>query len=350
MGTIVDSMSLLTVKKLQAENRADWDNFVNQSSDGTFFHLSGWQNVIARSFGHSCEYIFAENGGSIVGVLPLVHVKSRLFGNALISTPFCVYGGIVTDEEEARSALLARAIELAEARGVDYLELRNRDHRHESLLTKELYVTFRKPITGDSQENLLAIPKKQRAIVRKGLKSDLDVNHGMDLDTLYDVYATSVRNLGTPVFGKAYLKNLIAEFPESSSILTLENQGTPVTSVLSFTYKGEILPYYGGGTAQARALRANDLMYWRLMEWAVENDIGMFDFGRSKEGTGSYRFKKHWGFSAEPLYYQYHLVGAEELPNLSPTNPTYQRLISAWKRMPVALTKLVGPPIAKYLG
>ena len=343
-------MNTLTVKKLGPDKYAEWDRFVDSSSDGTFFHLSGWQNVVTKSFGHPCEYIYADNAGEIVGVLPLVQVKSRLFGNALISTPFCVYGGIVAASDDARSALLNRAVEIAEQRGVDYLELRNRDYRHESLLTKELYVTFRKDIADNNDDNLAAIPKKQRAIVRKGLKSDLTVNHDLAVDTLYDIYATSVRNLGTPVFGKSYLNNLVAEFPDCSSILTLENQGAAVTSVLSFTYKGEVLPYYGGGTAMARSLRANDLMYWRLMEWAVTNGVGKFDFGRSKEGTGSYRFKKHWGFTAEPLYYQYHLVAAKELPNLSPTNPSYQRLIATWKKLPVALTKLVGPPIAKYLG
>jgi FemAB-related protein (PEP-CTERM system-associated) len=323
---------------------------VRESADGTFFHLAAWRRIIERVCGHRTHYLYASRDGALTGVLPLAEVKSRLFGHSLISTPFCVYGGAVGATEQDRAALEAHARKLAEALRVDYLELRNLKPSTGEWGGKDLYVTFRKPITADDDANMKAVPRKQRAMIRKGIEAGLKSEVDRDVGRFYDMYAVSVRNLGTPVLGKRFFAALLEEFGAAADILTVTHEGKPVSSVLSFYFKGEVLPYYGGGTGDARDLKANDFMYWELMRHAVQRGAEVFDFGRSKVGTGPYSFKKNWGFEPQALPYQYHLVRSQKVPDLSPLNPKYRAMIATWKRLPVPVTRVIGPLVARYLG
>ena len=340
----------MNVRELTAAQSAQWDTFVESCPGGTFFHLAGWKQVIEQAFRHRSHYLFAESGGEIRGVLPLVHIKSRLFGNALISTPFCVYGGVVSEDGAACQQLEAAACRLAEELGVDYLELRNREARHPDWPTKQLYVTFRKSIEPDPDANMKAIPRKQRAMVRKGIKAGLQGEFDESLENFYSAYSQSVRSLGTPVFSRAYFECLQQVFSDKCDILTVTHNGELVSSVMNFYFRDEVLPYYGGGTPIARQLKGNDFMYWELMRRSCERGLKIFDYGRSKQGTGSFSFKKNWGFEPSPLYYEYYLVKANRMPDISPMNPKYRLFINAWKRLPLSVTQMLGPLIARNLG
>ena len=340
----------MDIKISDSAKRGDWDAYVEQCPTASFFHKWGWKEVVEQAFGHPMHYLYAEVDGKIVGVLPLGHVKSLLFGNALISNPFCVYGGVAADSEEARIALEERAVSLAREAGVDYLELRNRFETPSQRPKKSLYFTFRKSLDHDPEKNLAAIPRKQRAMVRKGIGEGLVGVIDSNVDRLHDAYGESVRNLGTPVFSKRYFALLKKVFGDACEILTVEHQGKAVASVMNFYFRDEVLPYYGGGTDQARDLKANDFMYWEVMRRATEKGVRLFDYGRSKEGTGSFRFKTHWGFEPEPLHYEFDLVKATALPDINPLNPKYRLFIAAWQKLPVPISKMVGPWISRNLG
>jgi len=167
---------------------------------------------------------------------------------------------------------------------------------------------------------------------------------------MYDIYSESLRNLGTPVFSRRYPAILQETFKDDCEVLTILHEERPVASVLSFYFRDEVLPYYGGSVFAARNVAGNDFMYWQVMERARERGIQVFDFGRSKRDTGAFDFKKNWGFEPQALCYEYHLVKAREMPNLSPTNAKYGRAIEMWRRLPLSVTQMVGPPIARYLG
>ncbi|MGB0721429.1 MAG: FemAB family XrtA/PEP-CTERM system-associated protein [Gammaproteobacteria bacterium] len=346
----------LSVRPLRADDHAAWNAFVESHERGTFFHLAEWSEVLRRSFGHRPYYLLAENDGVITGVLPLARNKSLLFGDALVSTPFCVYGGMVADDAESGQALRSEAERLARELGVDHLELRNRElddcaadddgqwHR------KELYVTFRKAISDDADANLKAIPRKQRAMVRKGIKAGLDYVIEDDTARFFSAYSESVRNLGTPVFSPRYFRVLRDVFGDRCEVLTVQREGELVASVMSFYFRDEVLPYYGGGVAAARQLKGNDYMYYALMNHAAQRGARLFDYGRSKAGAGSYSFKKNWGFEPEPLYYEYYLVKAAAVPDLNPNNPKYRLMIDLWKRLPLPLSRVLGPMISGALG
>ncbi len=340
----------MEIKQLDESRKSDWDTFVNDCAEATFFHLAGWRDVVERAFGHKTHYLFAEDEGRIVGVLPLGHVRSLLFGNALISSPFCVYGGAIAESDSVRVALEEEACRLARGLGVDYLELRNMKSHGSGRPSKSLYVTFRKALDPDPEKNLAAVPRKQRAMIRKGIAAGLRSVIDPGIDRFFAAYSESVRNLGTPVFSKRYLAILKEVFGNACEILSVERQGRVIASVMSFYFRDEVLPYYGGGTEEARDLKGNDFMYWEVMRRATEKGVRVFDYGRSKVGTGSYRFKTHWGFEPLPLAYEYELVKAKTVPEVNPLNPKYRYFIAAWQRLPLPVSNLVGPWISRSLG
>ena len=345
-----DHARMISVHALTPALKPQWDAFVESCPNATFFHLAGWKDVVEAAFGHRCYYLLAKSGDEVAGVLPLVHMKSLLFGNALISTPILAYGGVATEDREVQARLETEACALAEQLKVDYLEFRNCESRHADWPTKQLYVTFRKTIEADPQANLLAIPRKQRAMVRKGVKAGLKAEFDTSVDRFYRAYSQSFHNLGTPVFARTYFDRIQQVFKDRSDILTVTHDGDLVSSVMSFYFRDEVLPYFGGGTELARELKGNDFMYWELMRRSCQRGVRVFDFGRSKQGTGTYSFKKNWGFEPRPLFYEYYLVKAKQMPDISPMNPKYRILIDVWKRLPLSVTRLIGPLIARKLG
>lgn len=341
----------MIVLRCHNANEKAWDQYVQGMTGGTFFHLTGWKRVVEKSFGHQAHYLCVEEGGLIKGVLPLFYVKSLLFGRSLVSVPFGVYGGIVADSQEVGGTLLETAKKLVPELQVAYLELRHIEKNGFDLPAKNLYVTFRREIYKDLDQNMAAIPRKQRRMIRQGIKHGLTSTLGGPelLPQFYNVYAHSVRNLGTPVFPYAYFRNLMEEFGEHCRILSVWYRGKMVGAVMTFFYKDQVMPYYGGALRDYFAYAVNDFMYWELMRYGCEQGYRIFDFGRSRQGTGSFDFKRHWGFESKPLFYQCHLNRSCTAPNLSPSNPRFKLWIAAWKRLPLSVTKLIGPMIVRSI-
>jgi FemAB-related protein (PEP-CTERM system-associated) len=340
----------LTLGLLDAASHARWDDFVSRCPEATFFHRAGWQTVIETAFGHPTWFMYAEADGQILAILPLAQIKSRWFGHTLCSLPFCVYGGIASVDRQAADALDLAAQALATQLQVDHLEYRNVSSSHADWVKQDLYVTFRKPLHADAQQNMLEIPRKQRAMVRKGIAGGLHSAIDDNVDRFFDAYADSVHRLGTPVFAKRYFKLLQQVFGNSCEVVTVYHGSAALSSVLVFYFRNEVLPYYGGGGAQARTLAANDFMYWEVMRRACEKGCTLFDFGRSKLGTGAFDFKKNWGFAAQPLHYECQLHRAKSVAQNNPLNPKYQLLIKAWRKLPLPLANALGPRIVRYLG
>jgi FemAB-related protein (PEP-CTERM system-associated) len=330
---------------------AAWDRFVLAAPGATFFHRAGWKEVIERSFGHDCHFLLAKRADRITGVLPLVHVSSRLFGNALISNAYGVYGGPLASDQASLHALNEAAVRLAAQLEVDYLEYRL---RAPSVLpwarNSGLYATFRKRLAPDPEALLRAVPRKRRAMLRKaqalGLKSEIDG----DVGRFYPVYSHRVRDLGTPVYPAAYFRTLVEVFGADCEVLTVVRRGSPLSSVISFRFRDEVLPYYGGGLREARRCAANDFMYWEVMRRACANGAAVFDFGRSKLGTGTFAYKSIWGFEPQALHHEYFLLGQSEVPNVNPLNPKYALWVALWRRLPLFVANALGPRISRGLG
>lgn len=352
---LVRCVSLRVADLDDAIERARIGAYVHDSADGTPFHLPAWSVAVARGCGHRNHYLLAEGGnGQLVGVMPLTEVHSPLFGRALVSAAFGVGGGILADNPRAAAQLAETAWALADRLSCPVMEVRGgMSPGPEWSVDTARYIGFVRDLAEDDDAELLAIPRKQRAEVRKALDTELEVHvgHGPDEQAEhYSVYAESVRNLGTPVFPRTLFSEVLREFGQSADVLVVRHEGVAVSSVLSLYWKGTVYPYWGGGTAAARRLRANDRMYFELMRHARTRGCKRFDFGRSKTGTGAAAFKKNWGFVGEPLTYYERVADGATARDASPANPKYSLQVALWSKLPLAVANRIGPWISRGLG
>jgi FemAB-related protein (PEP-CTERM system-associated) len=343
------------VKRLDAVARPAWDRFVlDICPEASFFHLSGWQTVIEGGFGQHCHFLYAERDGQICGVLPLVHVRSRLFGDRLISNGFTVGGGVAALDDEARASLDAEALRLMAELGVDSLEYRRSGAHPDDprwRIQTGIYANFSRPIAEDEASCLSQIPRKQRAVLRKAIENGgLEAAVERSPDRFLPLYRRTMRDHGTPVFGTRYFGLLMAEFDARADCQTIYHQGEPISSVLNFYFRDAVLPYYTGCQPQARKLGANDFMYWQVMRRARAAGFTRFDFGRSKLGTGPYAYKHNWGFEPEPIVHEFVMAPGKAPPDLTPKNPKFQLFIALWRRLPLPVAALLGPPIVREIG
>ena len=345
--------SAVTVREAclsQPDECARIEGFVAQSG-GTVFHRPDWLLAVEAGTGQTAHGLLAERGGAIAGWLPLTQVHSPLFGRALVSSGFAVEGGILSNDPACSARLTRAAQELAQRLSCDEVELRGGPAGDGWDVRTDSHCGFVADLAVDDEAQLLAIPRKQRAEVRKGLKQDLTVSTGRDeadRSAHYAVYAESVRNLGTPVFPRSLFDAVLDRL--DADILTVRHEGEPVASVLSLYHDGAVLPYWGGGTFAARALRANDRMYFELMRHARERGCTRFDFGRSKTGSGAYSFKKNWGFEPQPLSYARWSVPGARPRDTEPTSAAHSAKIDLWRKLPLPIANRIGPLIARGRG
>ena len=341
----------LVVETLRAPFEAKWDRYVRQTPGSTFFHQLGWRWVVERVFGHRAHYLLARRGERIAGVLPMFELKSRLFGHSLVSIPFAIGGGIVADDPGTARLLLDQARGLAKDLGVDYLELRSEQAVSDEMMTKDLYVTFRTDLAEGEEALLKRMDRKRRQMMTYVSKAGFEhrVAGIEELPLFYDLFCQSMRHHGTPVYPRLFLREILDRHPADTNLFFVLHEGRPVAGVLNLMWHGVIMPFYAGADRTVRPRGVDDYLYLSIMRWGREHGFHTFDFGRSKRGTGAHAFKARWGMEEVPLAYQYHLVKAGELPNVSPANPKYQALIKVWQKLPLPVTRLVGPRIIKSI-
>lgn len=339
----------LAVRRAGEADGAAVEAFVAAHPEATPFHRPAWLAAIERGCGAGAHLLVAESHGAIAGILPLSHVRSRLFGSALISAGFGVGGGILALHDCAAQALADAALALAEELDCPGIELRGGPVPAGWRRAEGVYATFARPLDGDDEAILKSIPKRQRAEVRRGLANGLDIRQGRapgDLAAHFRVYSEVMRNHGTPIFPPALFAQVAASFGEDADVLTAFHDGRPVASLLSIYFKGCVYPYWGGGAREARRLRATETLYYELMRRARARGCTRADFGRSKLGTGPYQFKKIWGFEPSPLVYATHGPARDT----NPLSAQYRLKVALWRKLPLALANRLGPPIARGLG
>lgn len=322
-----------------------------QDLGGSVFHRPAWLAAIERGTGQLAAGLMAERGGDLAGWLPLTVLHSPIFGRALVSSGFAVDGGVLASDDEVALALAQAAQDYALRLSCSAIELRGPLDAPGWTAKTQSHCGFTMPLAKDDEAQLTAIPRKQRAEVRKGIANELQVTVGRsaeDLAAHFSVYSQSVRNLGTPVFPRSLFASVIDGL--DADILTVWHSGAPVSSVLSLYHGEAVLPYWGGGTFAARQLRSNDRMYYALMCHARQRGCTIFDFGRSKTGSGPYLYKKTWGIEPQPLTYSSWAAPGCEARDADPTSAKHAARIAMWKQMPLGLANLVGPWIARGLG
>jgi len=329
-----------------------WDRFVLNHGMASGYQLMGWRRVVQKAFGHRTLYLMVrDEHGQVRGVLPLVLVASRLFGRFLVSMPFVNYGGVLTESSDAQRALLEAAVSRAVSLGARHIEL-----RHERLLQldwtpKQHKVSMRLDLPREPETLWKRFPSKLRSQIRRALKEELTVRiEGIEiLDDFYRVFARNMRDLGTPVYGRRFFRAILEEFPKDARVCAVYLGRRPVAAGFLYGFKDTLEIPWASSDRRYNNLSPNMLLYSAALEHACREGFATFDFGRSTPGGGTYRFKEQWGAHPVPLYWYHRSCDGRPVPDVSPENSKYRAAVELWKKLPLTLTRLIGPSIVKSI-
>ncbi|HNQ23323.1 MAG TPA: FemAB family PEP-CTERM system-associated protein [Phycisphaerae bacterium] len=344
--------SVSHVELLAVAQEAAWDAYVSRHPDGTIFHTLAWRNAVRATFNHEHCYLAAWCGQTLVGVLPLTLIASRLTGRRLTSVPYAVAGGILADDADTAQALFRRARELAVEQRCTLLELRSARAGVAELPVLDRYVGFQRILPTTPAEVLGWLPRKARAAARNardkfGLTARFADEH---LGTVWRLYACSMRRLGSINYPRRFFEELVARTPGQHWVSLIEWNGAPVAGLLTLLFRDTVLPYFVGVADAARVCHAANYVYLTLMERAVEYGYRVFDFGRTRrDNSGSYDFKRFHGFEPRPLQYQQYRPAGARATDWSPTNPRLQWGRRLWPRLPLCITRPLGAYLARHL-
>jgi len=341
---------MLSVTLMAGEQAPEWDAYVDANPDASGYHHWVWKDVIEGCFGHQTRYLAAMRDGAVCGVLPLCILNSRLFGHFAVSLPFVNYGGVLADDAEAEQALLDRAISLMQGEGASHLELRMTRPLSADWLTKTNKVGLYLDLPTDPAQLWDGFKSKLRSQIRRPQREGMGVRFGGAelLDDFYRVFSRNMRDLGTPVYQKSLFATILQQVPDSH-IVVVDYQGHAVGAGFLIGYKGRLEIPWASTIRDYNRLSPNMLLYWSVLQWACQNGYSEFDFGRSTEGAGTYRFKRQWGAEPRPFYWGYWLAEGRDLPEINPANPKYRLPILIWQRLPLCVAERVGPVIVRNL-
>ena len=343
---------LTTTAVRRAQDCARWDQYVLSHPRATGYHLMAWRRVMEDVFGHATFYFtVTDEDQAVRGVLPLVFLSSRIFGRLLVSMPHVNYGGLLADTVEARDALLKTAIDLAREQRAAHIELRQSEGLGVEWPVKQHKVSMRLELPEHFEMLWEGFPSKLRSQIRRAQKAGMIVRAGREelLDGFYQVFSRNMRDLGTPVYARGVFEAILRAFPNETRICVVSMAGQPMAAGFLYGFRGGLEIVWASADRRHKQLAANMVLYSWALEYACREGCRVFDFGRSTPGEGTYRFKEQWGAKPVPLQWYYWLGHGAALPELSPQNPKFRFAIEVWKRLPVFVTKIIGPAIVRNI-
>ncbi len=328
-----------------------WDQFLSDQPTASFYQLYGWRNINRKIFNHPSHYLVAKRDEQFVGIFPLVYLKSRLFGRILCSMPFVNFGGPCAIDSGTKEQLLNEATEIAKQIGADYLEIRATEIISHSLPTSKHKISMTIELDPDPDRLWSAFASKHRTNIRRAYKNNLTVRSGGEeyLDIFYNILATSWRTLGTPIYQRAYFEEILKQFGDKIRIFVCYHNNMPIAAAFNGYYKNTVEGMWAGALPQARKLQYSYVLYWEMIKNACESNFKKFHLGRSSVESGGEQFKKKWNATQLQLYWQYYLNNSLELPQLNVDNPKYNLAINTWRKLPVKVTTILGPILAKNI-
>ena len=341
-----------TVKVFDVSDYPAWDHFVSEHPDASVYHFSVWRHVLEQAFGKSWYVVGAFDEARVVAGIPIVHMQSPLFGNSLVSMPYFNYGGILTRDDECLRPVLEECIRLAKQLHAQHVELRHLKNVFPQLPVKTEKVSMWLTLPGDAEALMKSFKPKLRSQVRKGNKNGLGVRDGGIelLDDFYEVFSKNMRALGTPVYGKSFFQLILEAFPKTARLVVVASpEGLPIAGGFLLGYGDRLEIPWASSLREYNYLQSNMFLYWNCLKYACEQGYRIFDFGRSTVGQPTYKFKEQWGAQPVEHYWHYWLDEGRALPQLNPQNPKFKLAIATWQRLPLSLTRLLGPTIAKHL-
>lgn len=350
--TAKSTLSTFTCRLLAEADFPAWDRFVERHPRASVYHLSLWRHILDTAFGKRWYLIAALQDGTIRAGLPLVHMQSRLFGNFLVSIPYVNYGGLLAEDAALAEPVLREAVALGQQLDARHLELRHLENYYPQLPVRQEKVSMWLPLPDTTQALLQGFKAKLRSQVRKGEKNNLGVRIGSTelLDDFYTVFAHNMRDLGTPVYGRALFRLILEAFPDTARLVVVTGAGQcPLAAGFLLGYRDRLEIPWASSLRAYNHLQSNMWLYWNCLRYACEQGYRIFDFGRSTVGETTFKFKEQWGAQPVHHYWHYHLTEQNAMPVLNPQNPKFRLAINIWRRLPLSMTRLLGPAISKHL-
>jgi len=332
-------------------NSDEWDLFVNEHPNSSLYHSTSIRRVIKDTFGHDCIYLAVEDKDHVIqGILPLIKLNSRLFGHFIISVPFFNYGGMLVRSKAAENKLFNAAKEIALESGASHIEYRHTFHgtKYKARTDK---ITMLRQLPDSTDLFWQDIGSKVRAQITKAKSYNMTAETGKSelINDFYTVFSQNMRDLGTPVYAKKFFINMMSNC-ENAHIVIIYHKSRPVSAAFLLGWRDTMEIPWASTLRKYNRMNANMLLYWTVLKHSIKLGFKIFDFGRSNKDSGTYRFKKQWGAEAHQLYWHYWLRNdSDEPPKINPGNPKYKLMIYVWTKLPVWLTKIIGPGVVKYL-
>lgn len=330
---------------------AEWNAYIGRNPVASVYHRAEWRELISTVFGHNGYYFCARNSQQeIVGVLPLIHMNSRLFGNFMVSLPYFNYGGPVADHPLIEQQLVDAANSQAAALGAAHVEYRD-DIPRDAMPARTGKVSMLLPLPASSETLLAGFSTKLRSQIRRAQRENPGTHFGGAelLDEFYAVFSRNMRDLGTPVYSKRFFLEILQRFPDQCTVVVVRLAGKPVAAGFLIGHRDVLEIPWASSLREVNHLAMNINLYWEILSFAIKRDYRLFDFGRSSRDAGTFRFKQQWGAQPHQLYWHYWLANQSPLPAINPANPKYALMIRLWKRLPVAVSRVLGPPIVRNI-
>lgn len=341
-----------TIERLSEKSSEQWDAFVDTHPDSSLYHRAVWRDLITELFGHESHYLYARSDtGAVLGVLPLIRLNSRLFGDFVVSMPYFNYGGAIALSAEIEGALMAAASDLADDLGCSHIEFRDSTLRGDNWPVRTDKVTMELMLPESERALWASFGSKLRAQIRRPQKEPVEILLGREdlLSKFYAVFSRNMRDLGTPVYPRQLFAWILETFPKQTSIVVLELRDRPVAVGFLLGFRGRLEIPWASSISEFNRFGVNMLLYWESLKIAIRDGYQVFDFGRSTINSGTHRFKKQWGAEQRQLYWHYWLRPGQRMPQLTPRNPKYRLFVEIWKHLPMFLTNSIGPKIVKSL-
>ena len=340
----------VNIQVLTSENEAVWDGYAIRHADATVFHRAGWKRVLERSTGHPGLYLMAVDQGRVVGIYPLFILSTRLFGTRGVSLPFVGYGGLVTDGPEVERALTDEAGARARAAGCRSIELRQLHPLRLDWPTTDRKVVTTIPTDGGAEPVFGRLHQNVRNKIRKAAKSGVSVQQGAEhLPEFYAIYARNLRDLGTPVISRRFFEEAAGAFPGLIRVYRALRGGKTIAAKMVVMDGGTCHFVWSASLREELRHAPVHAMNWKAIEDACEAGCARIDLGRSTAESSHHDFKKYWGGESRTLPWAYQLLGSSDLPGLNKENRSFSLAIALWKRLPLGLSNILGPPIARGL-
>lgn len=342
--------SRVEVAFLDHKHAPAWERYVESNAHSSLYHHLAWREVVHAAFGHETHYLYAQAAGRVTGVLPLVRLRSRLFGDFLVSLPHVNYGGVVADGGASADALMEAAARLATSIGSRHIEFRDM-RRRDGWPVRNDKAIMELTLPASAEELWSRFDSKLRAQIRRAGKEGIQTVVGGPelLADFYAVFARNMRDLGTPVYAQRFFSTILGVFPKATAIIVCRYRGEAIAAGFLLRHRERLEIPWAASIRDYNRFGVNMALYWAALRYAIEQGCRVFDFGRSTVDSGTYRFKKQWGATPRPLFWHYWLGTGGELPQLTPNNPKYRLAIAAWQWMPLFAANRLGPALVKYL-